>query len=470
MTLGHEHSWVWMVLPEDTRAVVVAGGPETDGLRRSLLRAGIDLPAGSATADALVGRDLDAVASVAASTTAPPVAVVLCAPHRFRVERTTAVRLVELAASPLGLATAVVRSRRAARVLRRLGLRTCTVLIGDTVGPFGVGVGQWRHRRRLPVAAIVVGSRRGERCPSVADAAVVAASHALGVELRRTAATVLESGKILQDLVDPGGSHYVQRIGAGDAADLIVRATTLTEHLHAANPGALRLIPAPTWSGRIGGCAVAVEPRIDGSTARTVSTLVWREAVSFLVALFGAGGGDGGDHETCAGGGLGEHVQRLADHAPRRSATLRALEDRLTEALGAMPRGWAHGDFWTGNLLTTGGHLSGVVDWDWGGSRRLPLHDLLDLVALSDRRTRDAPPGDRLRRLWTVDVADDRRVADYCHGVGIAPDRRTHEALVISYWLDRTARHLGTRSAVPAGWVVDNVTAPLDFVRRQGWA
>jgi aminoglycoside phosphotransferase (APT) family kinase protein len=41
---------------------------------------------------------------------------------------------------------------------------------------------------------------------------------------------------------------------------------------------------------------------------------------------------------------------------------------------------WIHGDFWTGNVLTVDGQVSGVIDWDLASDDELPSHDLLNLL------------------------------------------------------------------------------------------
>jgi len=74
--------------------------------------------------------------------------------------------------------------------------------------------------------------------------------------------------------------------------------------------------------------------------------------------------------------------------------------DRIHERLRAnlVRRSAVHGDFWFGNLLTTGGRLSGVVDWEAGARVGEPVRDLVRFAVMYalylDRRTR---PGRRVR-------------------------------------------------------------------------
>ena len=78
---------------------------------------------------------------------------------------------------------------------------------------------------------------------------------------------------------------------------------------------------------------------------------------------------------------------RLGDgHLP----ALRELGGELSDALiGRRLRTcWIHGDFWPGNLLTSGAAVTGVVDWDQAGPDQLALHDLLH-VSVFARLARD---------------------------------------------------------------------------------
>jgi aminoglycoside phosphotransferase (APT) family kinase protein len=58
----------------------------------------------------------------------------------------------------------------------------------------------------------------------------------------------------------------------------------------------------------------------------------------------------------------------------------------------AVPRTVVHGDLWVGNVLLTGGRVSGVVDWEAGVASGEPLRDLarfpLMYALYLDRRTR----------------------------------------------------------------------------------
>jgi aminoglycoside phosphotransferase (APT) family kinase protein len=82
---------------------------------------------------------------------------------------------------------------------------------------------------------------------------------------------------------------------------------------------------------------------------------------------------------------LGSDLDRLA-----------AIHERLGGNL--VRRSVVHGDFWPGNVLLTGGRVSGVVDWEAGCLTGEPVRDLMRFALMYalylDRRTR---PGRRVK-------------------------------------------------------------------------
>lgn len=70
-------------------------------------------------------------------------------------------------------------------------------------------------------------------------------------------------------------------------------------------------------------------------------------------------------------------ADRYADE-PKIGATIERLES-ICERLRAnrIPRTAVHGDFWFGNVLTVGGRVTGVVDWELGVASGEPVRDLV---------------------------------------------------------------------------------------------
>src|SRR5207253_5851842 len=130
--------------------------------------------------------------------------------------------------------------------------------------------------------------------------------------------------------------------------------------------------------------------------------------------------------------------------APQLGARVEALGARLDEQLAGVPRGVAHGDFWTENLLTADGRLTGVVDWSGAAGGRLPLVDLWHLLLHSTPGPRGRALGDAVVG-WLVPLAQGGggpMVQAYCRRIGLDADGALLRALAVAYWLEPAAPDL----------------------------
>ena len=132
-------------------------------------------------------------------------------------------------------------------------------------------------------------------------------------------------------------------------------------------------------------------------------------------ALHGAPGGEGPGPSATA---LAETVAASARRRTRRRA--RSLGARLDESLGAVRRGFGHGDFFAGNLLSAADRLTGVLDWDAAGPGRLPLVDLLHLELTQAGYGTDDDWGPALlaRLLPASRAGGSECTRRYCHDAG----------------------------------------------------
>jgi len=95
-------------------------------------------------------------------------------------------------------------------------------------------------------------------------------------------------------------------------------------------------------------------------------------AGSWLAAFQGRTAGQAGRPDA-----HGAPVEVLRRRFPGETGALSSLE-RVHALLARAARPTAvHGDFWAGNLLTTGGRVTGVVDWEAGSTRGDPVSDLV---------------------------------------------------------------------------------------------
>ena len=208
-------------------------------------------------------------------------------------------------------------------------------------------------------------------------------------------------------LVQPGSGRptlVVKAATTDHAARAIEAEMDILQGLRQLHPcRVLPTVPRVVDLLELDGRPAMVTTAIAGAPMST-SYLRWQEGVAqplHLLAEFVGidaegdidGKDDGDIHRRVLGGC--RRGKRQAGEEDEKSG-----EDRETARLRAnlVRRSAVHGDFWFGNLLTTGGRLSGVVDWEAGARVGEPVRDLVRFAVMYalylDRRTR---PGRRVR-------------------------------------------------------------------------
>jgi hypothetical protein len=405
------HGWLAALLPEGARSVrvhddaplelaLLDAGAGTGGARPDVEIGGVSVLEGDAEM-AVVPIDVDYVYG------------------RSRAQR---------AARRVARSTATsVRARRAVQALRRRGYPTVTVYRWD------VQRGARSLADRFPQRAVVVGVRRPELLRDTILAGALRAAEAttglrVGTALPHISGALVVVGRdvVVRTAVGPG-----RRIVAAQAAALA----------HAIRDGGLApLAPAPLAVGRSGLGEWSAESRLQGRIA-TPAEAAAVEAASLDAAarLFALAPG--------RAKAVAADAEVVAPFVPTAEAeVLRALAERADVALADVRGGFAHGDFWSGNLLVADGRLTGIVDWEAAGPGRLPLVDFLQ------HRLNAAWPHHDLE--WGLVIAEralplaraggDEPLRSFAARVGVKPDPALLEALVIGYWLDRLAYQLST--------------------------
>jgi hypothetical protein len=304
---------------------------------------------------------------------------------------------------------------------------------------------------RLPRYALVQG-RRGPPRPSAVESALEAA------EKPRPTWASTRAG-----LVVLGVDGYLLRVAIGPTRAEIDNGIAALEALRAVSPPSDvgDRVPWPLARGRVGLADWSLERLLPGRRPqRNLPEPLFSDCLGFLIAL-------GRLRESGRGHSFAEAVETLASVCKPETVTmLRRLATQLEERLAQVPRCFAHGDFFVGNLLEDeAGHLSGVVDWDAAGPGRLPLLDLLHLSLTRTGAFADEDWGrmllDRLLPLARAGGSDEIR--HYCVEVGLQAEPARLEALVLAYWLDHAAYQLRAhpvRRAQPA-WIEGNVELVL---------
>jgi hypothetical protein len=312
--------------------------------------------------------------------------------------------------------------------------------------------------KRLPQRAAVVGFR-GRPFPSVLDAALTEARMSTGLPLRPQWSMAGTGGQLVV-MTDTG----VLRVALGPGRRRVRDQSDALSGLWGAQPsGPVRhRSPQLLARGSTGLADWSLEERLAGRRPSVpLSPILLRDCLGFLVALHRCGDGTGGDSDR--GQAQARTVARVC--TAKQAEILQSLAAEVDVELATIPRGWAHGDFWPGNLLVDGGRLVGVIDWFTAGPGRPGGLDLLHLH-LSLHRRRGA-------MRWGPAVVDEllpwaRRGGDglfraYCHQVGMALDAKRLRLLVAAYWLERVANgvdHYPERAHQPR-WVRNNVDVVL---------
>jgi hypothetical protein len=350
------------------------------------------------------------------------------------------------------------RSERARRALRRRGYSHIALLPWDRdqvlrlpnlARPTRISLAE-----RFPCQVVLVGSRhpRGE---TAFEHAVSEAGKLVGFTLRPTWPLPRASGLVA--LCDEG----VLRVATGPGGHQIDAQTHALQALAAASPSGpvAQRVSRILGEGRVGLTRWSFELRLPGVPAPpSIDPSLVESCVEFLVALHELGG----DREADRGI---EQAQILGCVlAPDKRKRLRELARRVDEALGEMPRGFAHGDFCTNNLLVHEGRLAGVVDWEAANSSCLPMVDLLHLLAAQRAGVYEWGPVIIEYLLPLMRRRGDTVIRDYLGRLGLDPDPPQLEALVAAYWLARASYQIGMyldrgRDQV---WIERNVTRVLE--------
>lgn len=445
------HGWVAAVLPADAQRVRVS---EVE-LAATLSGAGLEL----------VEEDPDVEIASPQRLRGDARCAIVSVGLRFRGERS---RFVRARRRLLGSLQVRRSARRARREMLRRGYASAEVISWDLEHPVRLGALQSRRRalraaELLPLGAVVVG-RRSAQAPTVLEAAVAGAEPAISGPLRANRALVRATGLIVI------GEREVLRISIGTARRHLDHQRTVLGLLSAARPpdSVAARVPWPVAHGTAGVADWSLERRLQGAEpSPPLDHHLLAECSEFLVALHKAGDGRKTQGSLLEAAGV---IVSVCD--PERGRELLAVAERLETALVDLPRGFGHGDFWSGNLLTEGERLVGVVDWAAAGSDRLPLLDLIHLRLSEHRWATNESLGRPLveEMLPWARRGGDKHASSYCQQLGFEPKPERLEALVIAYWFDRVAHELEAYSdRREPRWVSLNVEPVLRALEDDDW-
>jgi aminoglycoside phosphotransferase (APT) family kinase protein len=423
--------WIAAVLPSGARRLLV---------HDERLSAALAPTAAGGVPDAEIGP------AIALTGTAAFAAVPVHVP-----ESPSAYRAVRAARRIAGAAAVRTRTAVARRRLRRLGYPDPAVLVWERGEPLRdprlAVLGPAAHR--LPLNAVV--SARREPSATMLEAAAAAAGH----RTHPGRAKIGSSGVLVAE-TDAG--HL--RVAVGPARRALSAQAAALAKLQLADPPPIVADRVP-WTiavGETGLAAWSLERTLSGGRAGLeLGRRVAADCLDLLVALHGVG--HAAERRTCAQDA--EIVAAMCDAGLAKE--IRALARELDEALADLPRGFGHGDFWSGNLLVEGGRLTGVIDWAAAGPGQLPLLDLMHLH-VSARRDQGRPLGAAIAAYSRKRTqAEQQAIDEYAGRTGLT--RADGERLVAAYWLSATARELtdpdrARDAKATARFLRDNVQRP----------
>lgn len=434
----YTHGWLPAVLPADARRFRVAD----ETLAAVLASVGAEIVDDEPDVEIVAGSsEVRGDAPLAILTVDPP-------PRRGGGPALRAAR--RLAAS----LSARARARDARRLLRARGYEPSVLLwdVGQRAELPLVPVAGRSLSERMPQRAVVLG-RRSAPTETALAAALTEAGRAAGDELHP------EWASIRAGIVVVAAGSAILRVAIGHSRTQIHNQIAALDALQrAAPPEAVAVrIPWVIAHGRAGLADWSLERRLPGARPpRRLEGELLEDCFEFLVGLRRVRG------RADIGRTFADLVEAPARVCrPETARTLRALGDELERALARIERGFAHGDFFAGNLLAENGRLAGVLDWDGGGPARVPALDLLHLQLTREPYGSDDDWGRAVveRLLPAARAGGDPLVRRYCAELGIDPDPRLLEALVFAYWLEYVAYQLRThldRRSQPA-WIDGNV-------------
>jgi CelD/BcsL family acetyltransferase involved in cellulose biosynthesis len=366
-----------------------------------------------------------------------------------------------VAAAELRRGTAAARRGFAAR-----GYESVEVLNWERGITLGSAAGNGRQfAHRFPLNAVVVAQH--ERHRTILEEVVAAAESAIGSRLEVDGYVLGASGVIIART-----ERAVLRVAVGPAARRIEEQVETLRLLARANPQPTiaERVPWTLASGRSGLAVWSVEQALPGARAQpTLTPSLERDCIDFLVELHALDGGTGPRLH------VEEHAEIVAGLCDAAGADeVRELAEGFAAETRELSRGFGHGDFWNGNVLTENGTLTGVVDWPGGGPGRLPLLDLLHLKVSAVRELTGQDLGEAIvsELLPAARLAVDDLIRAYLDRLGLDAGDRRLEALVGAYWLQAVAHEVvdPDRDPVHAGdrtWRKVNVDSVRDALRHR---
>jgi hypothetical protein len=213
------------------------------------------------------------------------------------------------------------------------------------------------------------------------------------------------------------------------------------------------MVPRLLGSGATAGAAWTIESVLPGRVPAELTAPLLAELTAFLPTLPRSDGPPAS---------LRDNLRAVGVAFPAHAATLDAAAPLLEAWSARLPAILVHGDLWLGNVLVTGGRLSGLIDWDASYPAGLAGSDLLNLLAMDERRRTRREIGELWTDAFWTAPSLGPAIEAYWTGLGRRPpDEREATAVAADWWAGQVVAALrrARRPAADPAWVRDNVDA-----------
>jgi hypothetical protein len=317
--------------------------------------------------------------------------------------------------------------------------------------PSSIRPGTVRNRLRQALLGgllVELTASGGERIPRVLDEVARAAGASGRVATFRPGS----GGSALVHLIGAKGQRYVLRAGlAGIPGDPGHSSDALRLLERAEVPS----VPRLAGSGEVAGASWTSESMLIGVRPRRITRRLIEDLAGFCARLPASGGPVSAPQSDAA---------LVASALPEYAPLVTDVSVGIAEALEGLPGLMRHGDFWSGNVITARGELTGVIDWDAWHPAAAPGTDLLHfLVAEQAIRRRQGLGEVWCCRPWSSEEFT-AAAAPYWRALGLSPTAKQLEATGITWWMGQVANNLGRlpHLANDGRWLARNVTPVLE--------
>ncbi len=327
------------------------------------------------------------------------------------------------------LARSALERERALRALRSDPPEPLVVVGWHRWHPSSIRPGTFRNGLRKALLGgllVELAPPGGDRPPRPIDDVALAA----GANRRVTAFRPGSGGSALVVLDDAGGRTVLVRTGLIDTPGDPSHSSGALELLER---GEVPLTPRLLGGGEVASASWTSESMLAGARPRRVTRSLVADLAAFCARL-PRSGGPATAHTSDAG--------VIASVLPGHASAVAALGDEIGAALDGLPGVMRHGDFWSGNIMSRGGRLSGVIDWDAWHPAAVAGTDLLHFLVAEQALRSHRGLGEIWRhRPWSSEEFVAAAVP-YWRALGLAPTGEQLEAVGAAWWMGQIANNL----------------------------